>query len=98
MVGRARRGVGALPDHLVALLLVVGWTAPGLVSPKTVLGGFATPGWFLVLGVLGLGVALTIKVDGVDRATAEKLVQAAHQVCPYSKATRNNIEVKLNVA
>ena len=47
---------------------------------------------------LGLGVALTVKVDGVDRATAEKLVQAAHQVCPYSKATRNNIEVKLNVA
>ena len=47
---------------------------------------------------LGLGVALTIKVDGVDRATAEKLVQAAHQVCPYSKATRNNIEVELNVA
>lgn len=47
---------------------------------------------------LGLGVALTVKVDGVDRDTAEKLVQAAHQVCPYSKATRNNIEVKLNVA
>jgi Ohr subfamily peroxiredoxin len=47
---------------------------------------------------LGLGVDLTVKVDGVDHATAEKLVQAAHQVCPYSKATRNNIEVKLNVA
>ena len=47
---------------------------------------------------LGLGVELSVQVDGVDRATAEQLVQAAHQVCPYSKATRNHIEVKLSVA
>ncbi len=47
---------------------------------------------------LGLGVELSVKVGGVDSATAEQLVHAAHQVCPYSKATRNNIEVKLAVA
>ena len=46
---------------------------------------------------LGLGVELSVKVAGVDQATAEQLVHAAHQVCPYSKATRNNIEVKLSV-
>ncbi len=49
-------------------------------------------------GGLGLAAELTTKLPGVDRATAEKIVHAAHQVCPYSKATRNNIEVKLAVA
>lgn len=43
-------------------------------------------------------VAMNIKVPGMDRAEAEKLVQAADRVCPYSNATRGNIEVKLNVA
>jgi Ohr subfamily peroxiredoxin len=46
---------------------------------------------------LGLGVALAIKVPGLSRADAEALVAAAHQVCPYSKATRGNIEVALSV-
>lgn len=48
-------------------------------------------------GGLGLGAELATRLPGVDRATAERLVEAAHQVCPYSKATRNNIEVKLRV-
>jgi Ohr subfamily peroxiredoxin len=43
-------------------------------------------------------VAMNIKVPGMDRAEAEQLVQAADRVCPYSNATRGNIEVKLNVA
>jgi organic hydroperoxide reductase OsmC/OhrA len=34
----------------------------------------------------------------MDRATAEKIVHAAHGVCPYSNATRGNIEVTLSVA
>lgn len=46
---------------------------------------------------LGLAVELSTRLPGVDRATAEKLVHEAHKVCPYSKATRNNIEVKLAV-
>ena len=49
-------------------------------------------------GGLGLGAQLVVKLPGIDRATAEKLVEAAHQVCPYSKATRNNIDVKVLVA
>ena len=44
-----------------------------------------------------LEVTLNVKVEGVDAETAHKLVEAAHQVCPYSKATRGNIDVKLNI-
>lgn len=43
-----------------------------------------------------LSVELDILVPGVDQATADELAEAAHQFCPYSKATRNNIEVKIN--
>ncbi|MFA5120336.1 organic hydroperoxide resistance protein [Zavarzinia sp.] len=46
----------------------------------------------------GLAVSLTVSVPGVERAVAEELVQKAHVVCPYSNATRGNIEVSLTVA
>jgi lipoyl-dependent peroxiredoxin len=46
----------------------------------------------------GIQVAMTITIPGMERATAEKLVQAAHGVCPYSNATRGNIDVTLTVA
>ncbi len=49
-------------------------------------------------GGFGLEVALTISLPGVERANAEALVAKAHQVCPYSNATRNNIDVQLSVA
>jgi organic hydroperoxide reductase OsmC/OhrA len=42
-------------------------------------------------------VKLKAKIDGLDRAEAEKLVHTAHEVCPYSKATRNNIPVELEI-
>jgi Ohr subfamily peroxiredoxin len=45
----------------------------------------------------GIQVALAIKVPGLERAAAEALVAAAHQVCPYSNATRGNIDVTLTV-
>lgn len=45
----------------------------------------------------GLAVELKITVPGMDRAEVEKLVEQAHQVCPYSNATRNNVEVTLTV-
>ena len=48
-------------------------------------------------GGFGLEVALSILVPGVERKAAEQLVAKAHQVCPYSNATRNNIDVKLTV-
>jgi len=42
-------------------------------------------------------VALHVTIPGMDKAAAMKIVEAAHQVCPYSNATRGNIEVALNV-
>jgi lipoyl-dependent peroxiredoxin len=48
-------------------------------------------------GGFGIAVGLAISLPGVDRAAAEDLVQKAHQVCPYSNATRNNVDVKLTV-
>lgn len=44
-----------------------------------------------------LSVVLDAELDGVDDATARHLVSKAHHVCPYSKATRGNIEVELRV-
>jgi Ohr subfamily peroxiredoxin len=45
-----------------------------------------------------LSVTLKTHVEGVDKATAERLVHKAHNdICPYSKATRNNVEVTLEV-
>ena len=44
-----------------------------------------------------LAVKLKPKIDGVDRATAQELVDKAHQVCPYSKATRNNVPVEIEL-
>jgi Ohr subfamily peroxiredoxin len=46
----------------------------------------------------GIQVAMTITIPGWEREAAEKLVAAAHQVCPYSNATRGNIDVTLTVA
>jgi osmotically inducible protein OsmC len=43
----------------------------------------------------GLKVDLTVWVGGLEQPEAEKLVEAAHKFCPYSKATRNNVEVGL---
>ena len=42
---------------------------------------------------VGLAVELVSTVPGVDAATAQRLAEAAHEVCPYSKATRGNIAV-----
>lgn len=46
----------------------------------------------------GIEVELTISIPGLPREEAEALVQEAHIVCPYSNATRNNIDVTLTVA
>jgi lipoyl-dependent peroxiredoxin len=48
-------------------------------------------------GGFGITVALAVSMPGVPRADAEALVQKAHQVCPYSNATRNNVNVELSV-
>lgn len=49
-------------------------------------------------GGFGLTVALEVSVPGMARDAAEDLVARAHQVCPYSNATRGNIDVRLTVA
>ena len=48
-------------------------------------------------GGFGLEIALAVSLPGVDRAEAETLVAKAHEVCPYSNATRNNVDVQLSV-
>lgn len=48
-------------------------------------------------GAFGIAVAMAVSVPGMDKAAAEKLVAIAHEVCPYSNATRGNIEVTLSV-
>lgn len=45
----------------------------------------------------GIEVQMDISIPGMDKAAAQALVDKAHQVCPYSNATRGNIEVTLNV-
>jgi Ohr subfamily peroxiredoxin len=49
-------------------------------------------------GAFGIQVAMSVSIPGMDRAQAEKLVADAHEVCPYSNATRGNIDVNLTVA
>ena len=46
----------------------------------------------------GIAARLNVKLPGMDPAAARQLVDAAHQVCPYSNATRNNIDVQINLA
>ena len=48
-------------------------------------------------GAFGIAVAMAVRVPGMERAEAEALVAAAHEVCPYSNATRGNIDVVLRV-
>ena len=45
----------------------------------------------------GLDIDLNINLPGLEQADAQALVEAAHQVCPYSNATRGNVDVRLHV-
>jgi lipoyl-dependent peroxiredoxin len=49
-------------------------------------------------GGYGLAVAITVAIPGVPAETVRALAQAAHQVCPYSNATRGNIDVTVSAA
>jgi lipoyl-dependent peroxiredoxin len=48
-------------------------------------------------GAFSIAVTMQIQVPGMERAAAEALVKAAHEVCPYSNATRGNIDVAISV-
>ena len=67
-------------------------TLPADTSIKSDVGIGPIPAGF------GIQVAMTITIPGMERAAAEKIVEAAHKVCPYSNATRGNIDVTLTVA
>ncbi|MGI4849953.1 MAG: organic hydroperoxide resistance protein [Janthinobacterium lividum] len=95
---------GTNPEQLFA----AGYAACFLGAMKFVGGRdkIAVPADTSVNGNVGIGpiptgfaieVELKISLPGLDRAEAEQLVAAAHIVCPYSNATRNNIDVTLTV-
>lgn len=97
-------GAGTNPEQLFA----AGYSACFLGAMKFVAGQkkLALPADTTVTGQVGIGqipqgfgieVDLAISLPGMARADAEALVQAAHGVCPYSNATRGNIEVRLSV-
>ena len=67
-------------------------TLPADTSIKADVGIGPIPAGF------SIQVAMKITIPGMERAAAEKLVEAAHSVCPYSNATRGNIDVTLTVA
>jgi Ohr subfamily peroxiredoxin len=48
-------------------------------------------------GGFGITAELAVSLPGVERADAERLVEAAHKICPYSNATRGNVDVGLTV-
>jgi len=98
-------GPGTNPEQLFA----AGYSACLLGALKFVAGQakVALPAETSVTGKVGIGqiptgfgieVELTISVPGIERAQVEALVEKAHVVCPYSNATRGNIDVSLIVA
>ncbi len=98
-------GPGTNPEQLFA----AGYSACFLGALKFVAGQakVALPAETTVTGKVGIGqiptgfgieVELTISVPGIERAQVEALVEKAHVVCPYSNATRGNIDVSLIVA
>lgn len=48
-------------------------------------------------GGFGITAELAISLPGLERAEAEKVVETAHQICPYSNATRGNVDVVLTI-
>ncbi|RYF41069.1 MAG: organic hydroperoxide resistance protein, partial [Comamonadaceae bacterium] len=45
----------------------------------------------------GIAARLNVSLPGMDRAAAQSLIDAAHQVCPYSNATRGNVDVTITL-
>jgi Ohr subfamily peroxiredoxin len=66
-------------------------TLPAEVSISSEVGIGPIPAGF------GIQVAMAVTLPGIERESAEALVAAAHKVCPYSNATRGNIDVSLTV-
>jgi Ohr subfamily peroxiredoxin len=97
-------GIGTNPEQLFA----AGWSAcfegaMGLAARKMKIllpadmAVDAEVDLCLADGAYSLQARLNISLPGVARDVAQTLAEAAHQTCPYSKATRDNIDVAINV-
>ncbi|APR80454.1 Organic hydroperoxide resistance protein [Minicystis rosea] len=97
-------GNGTNPEQLFA----AGWSAcfMGAIQHVAATQKIALPKELAVDAEVDLGLAqdgfqlrarLHVSLPGLDAQTARSLVEAAHQTCPYSKATRGNIDVSLSV-
>jgi osmotically inducible protein OsmC len=98
-------GAGVNPEQLFA----AGYSACFIGAMKFVAGTQkitlpadtsidATVGIGQIPAGFGIEVQLNVTIPGMERAAAEALVEKAHAVCPYSNATRGNIEVTITVA
>ena len=98
-------GTGTNPEQLFA----AGYSACFLSALKHVAGmqkiavpadatATASVGIGPIATGFGLNARMVVSLPGVERAIAQKLVDTAHQVCPYSNATRGNIDVVIELA
>jgi osmotically inducible protein OsmC len=85
-------GYSACFDSALNLVIKTGKIATGIttVTAEVSIGQNDTGGF-------GLAVKMAVNIPGVDQQQAEELVAKAHQICPYSNATRGNMEVILSV-
>lgn len=85
-------GYAACFDSALAVVIKKGKIKTGetSVNAKVSIGKIENGGF-------GLAVALAVTIPEVSKEQAQDLVEQAHQVCPYSNATRGNIDVKLSV-
>ena len=99
-------GAGNTPEQLFA----AGYAACFIGAMKAVAaqgGGVKVPADASVTSTVGIGprseggfgldIDLAVSLPGLARADAEALVEKAHHVCPYSNATRGNVDVRLTV-
>ncbi|MBV4500972.1 organic hydroperoxide resistance protein [Pseudomonas shirazensis] len=97
-------GEGSNPEQLFA----AGYSACFIGALKFVAGQAKQPlpadtsitakvGIGQIPGGFGLDIDLEINLPGLEQAAAQELVDKAHQVCPYSNATRGNVDVRLHV-
>lgn len=98
-------GEGTNPEQLFAAGYAACFT--GAVKLVARQGRIKLPDDMTVTAHVGIGpvdpgyaltVELVVAIPGIDRAQAEEIVAGAHERCPYSHATRGNIDVKLTVA
>jgi len=97
-------GSGTNPEQLFA----AGWSAcfEGAMARAAQQLKIALPADTAIDAEIGLNLGddgfflrarLNVSLPGLDREVAQRVVDAAHQICPYSKATRGNIDVAITV-